>query len=254
MLGRIPPDASFGDLGRLDVDAARTALEAAGVTADGVVAVVDAAMERAVREVTVERGVDPSGLALVAFGGAGALHACAVADALGMAAVVIPPRAGVLSAVGLLCSPRQRDLVRSWPTPGDHEGLAEMAGGLGQAALRAVGSGHGPGAEATEVTIAFDCRYAGQSHELTVTRVEDFPDEHRRRNGYARPGATVEVVAVRARARLSARLAVADLPPPAVDRRPTTGPAVVAEPDCTVWIPAGWSADVAADGSWVLTR
>ena len=96
----------------------------------GVVAVVDAAMERAVRAVTVERGVDPGGLALVAFGGAGPLHACAIADALGMRAVVVPPRAGVLSAVGLLCSPRQRDLVRSWPTPGDHTGLDDALAAL----------------------------------------------------------------------------------------------------------------------------
>ena len=141
VLGRIPVDAAFGDLGRLDVDAARTALDAAGVTAAGVVAVVDAAMERAVRAVTVERGVDPSGLALVAFGGAGPLHACAVAAALGMAAVVVPPRAGVLSAVGLLCSPRQRDLVRSWPTPSDHTGLAEAAAALADEARAAVGGG-----------------------------------------------------------------------------------------------------------------
>ncbi len=119
VLGRIAPDAALPGLGRLDRAAAEAALERAGVDAGGVVAVVDAAMERAVRTVTVERGVDPRGLALVAFGGAGPLHACALADALGMAAVVVPPRAGVLSAVGLLCSPIQRDLVRSWPTPGD---------------------------------------------------------------------------------------------------------------------------------------
>ena len=98
VLGRIPADATFGDLGALDHAAARSALEKAGLTAEGVVDVVDAAMERAVRLVTVERGVDPSSLALVAFGGAGPLHACAVAAALGMAAVVVPPRAGVLSA------------------------------------------------------------------------------------------------------------------------------------------------------------
>src|SRR5204862_7806098 len=98
----------------LDVGAARDALERAGADADGVARVVDASMERAVRLVTVERGVDPSGLALIAFGGAGPLHACAVAEALGMAAVVVPPRAGVLSAVGLLTTPRRRAPVRSW--------------------------------------------------------------------------------------------------------------------------------------------
>ncbi|MEA2685079.1 MAG: N-methylhydantoinase [Actinomycetota bacterium] len=249
VLGRIPTDAAFGDLGRLDIEAARDALGAAGVTAEGVVAVVDAAMERAVRAVTVERGVDPSELALVAFGGAGPVHACAIADALGMAAVVVPPRAGVLSAVGLLCSPRQRDLVRSWPTPADHAGVAPAATALGDEARRAVG-----GQAEVEVTTALDCRYAGQSHELTVAGIDDFPDEHRRRNGYARPDAPVEVVALRARARRPAPLAIADLPPPAVARRPTVGPAVVVEPDCTVWIPDGWRADVAADGSWLLTR
>ncbi|MEA2827637.1 MAG: N-methylhydantoinase [Actinomycetota bacterium] len=252
VLGRIPVDAAFGDLGRLDVAAARSALDQAGISAKGLVAVVDAAMERAVRAVTVERGVDPSTLALVAFGGAGPLHACAVADALGMAAVVVPPRAGVLSAVGLLCSPRQRDLVRSWPTPADPSGLADAAAALGEEARGAIG---GPDPEGdVDVTTSFDCRYAGQSHELTVASPADFPDEHRRRNGYARPEAAIEVVALRARARRPPPLAVTDLPPSNADRRPTSGPAVVVEADCTVWIPDGWSADVAADGSWVLRR
>ena len=99
VLGRIPADSAFPDLGRLDVAAARRALERAGVTAVGVVRVVDAAMERAVRVVTVERGVDPRDLALVAFGGAGPLHACAIADALGMRAVIIPPTVGTWLAV-----------------------------------------------------------------------------------------------------------------------------------------------------------
>jgi 5-oxoprolinase (ATP-hydrolysing) len=100
-----------------------------------------------------------------------------------------------------------------------------------------------------------DCRYAGQSHELTVPSVGAFPDEHRRRNGYSRPGAAIEVVAIRARARLKAPLRVRDLgPPPGNPRRPTRGPAVLAEADCTVWVPDGWTADVADDGSWLLTR
>ena len=113
VLGRIDDQVTFPGLGRLDVAAAREALQRAGVHAAGVVAVVDAAMEQAVRAVTVERGVDPSRLALIAFGGAGPLHACAIAEALGMAAVIIPPRAGVGSAVGLLCSPRRQEVVQS---------------------------------------------------------------------------------------------------------------------------------------------
>src|SRR5205085_983485 len=190
-------------------------------------------------------GVDPKGLALVAFGGAGPLHACAVAQALGMAAVVVPPRAGVLSAVGLITSPRQRELVRSWPTPGDHAGVDAALLKLSTEARAAVGGGD------AEIATALDCRYAGQSHELTVATVDDFPDEHRRRNGYARPGAPIEVVALRARARRPAPLSYGDLGS-GPDRRPASGPTVLAEPDCTVWVPDGWTAEVGGGGAWIL--
>jgi N-methylhydantoinase A/oxoprolinase/acetone carboxylase beta subunit len=193
-------------------------------------------MERAVRAVSVERGVDPRGLALVAFGGAGPLHACAIADALGMPAVIIPPRAGVASAVGLLCSPRRQEVVQSAPAD-----PAEVAA----RAVARVGVG-------ADVEIAYDCRYVGQSHELTVADPGDFPAEHERRNGHARPGAPVEVVAVRARAQIAAPLAVTDLPP--VTRTRVRGPAVVAEPDCTVWIPEGWVAVPGALGAWLVKR
>jgi N-methylhydantoinase A/oxoprolinase/acetone carboxylase beta subunit len=246
VLGRIPADAAFPGLGRLDVAAAKRALAGERVAADGVVAVVDAAMERAVRVVTVERGVDARDLALVAFGGAGPLHACAVAGALGMQAVIVPPRAGVLSAVGLVCSPRQRELVRSWPEPLEHEGLAVALDGVAAEAVALVG-GHD-----AEVERLVDCRYAGQSHELTVARPDEFPAEHERRNGFARPGAPVEVVALRVRARRPAPLSPADLP--AVARSEVRGPEVVAEPDCTVWVPDGWRAQPGPLGAWVLTR
>jgi N-methylhydantoinase A/oxoprolinase/acetone carboxylase beta subunit len=245
VLGRIPAGAVFPELGALDVEAARRALDGAGATAESVVAVVDAAMERALRAVSVERGVDPSSLALVAFGGAGPLHACALAEALGMAAVVVPPRAGVLSAVGLLCAPRQRTLVRSWPAPADDAGLADALAELGRRAAALVGDG-------AEITTSIDCRYAGQSHELTVATVDDFADEHVRRNGYSRPGSPIEVVALRAAARTPPAVRPEDLG--AVDRSPAQGPCVVAESDCTIWIPEGWSAEVGPDGSFVITR
>jgi N-methylhydantoinase A/oxoprolinase/acetone carboxylase beta subunit len=162
-----------------------------------------------------------------------------------MAAVVVPPRAGVLSAVGLLCAPRQRSIVRSWPTPADHAGLADALSEMGAKAVALVGHG-------AEVTTSVDCRYAGQSHELTVPSVEDFAAEHVRRNGYARPGAPVEVVALRASARTPPAVRVEDLGP--VERRGAHGPCVVAEADCTIWIPEGWTAEVAGDGSYVVTR
>ena len=224
----------------------RTALARAGVDPAGVVDVVDAAMERAVRVVTVERGVDPRDAVLVAFGGAGPLHACAVADALGMAAVVIPPRAGVLSAVGLVCAPRQRELVRSWPAPLDRAGLDEARSALANEAAALIGEA------AVEVERLLDCRYAGQGHELTVAEVDDFHAEHRRRNGFERPDAPIEVIAIRARARGSIPLTVDALTP--IDRAPVTGPAVVAEPDATTWIPDGWHAEPDALGAWVVRR
>jgi N-methylhydantoinase A/oxoprolinase/acetone carboxylase beta subunit len=246
VLAHIPDEAAFPGLGRLDVDAAQRALVRERVPADGVVAVVDAAMERAVRVVTVERGVDARDLALVAFGGAGPLHACAVAGALGMRAVIVPPRAGVLSAVGLVCSPRQRELVRSWPEPLEHAGLAAALDRVADEAVALVG-----GLD-VEVERLVDCRYAGQSHELTVAGPDEFPVEHERRNGFARPGAPVEVVALRVRARRPAPLSPDDLPP--VARSKVLGPEVVAEPDCTVWVPDGWRAEPGSLGAWVLTR
>jgi N-methylhydantoinase A/oxoprolinase/acetone carboxylase beta subunit len=250
VLGRIPPDAAFAGLGLLDVGAARRALGRAGVDADGVVTVVDAAMERAVRVVTVERGVDARDLALVAFGGAGPLHACAIAGALGMRAVIVPPRAGVFSAVGLVCSPRQRELVRSWPEPLEHGGVDAELAVLAEEAAALVKEGDD--SDDVEVERLVDCRYVGQSHELTVASPDAFPAEHERRNGFARPGAPVEVVALRARARRPAPLAPEELP--AVERRPLHGPEIVAEPDCTVWVPDGWRADPGPLGAWVLRR
>ncbi|MGH9085300.1 MAG: hydantoinase/oxoprolinase family protein [Acidimicrobiales bacterium] len=242
--GRIPADASFGGL-QLDRAAAASALERAGVDAAGVVAVVDAAMERALRRVSVERGIDPRGLALVAFGGAGPLHACALADALGLLAVVVPARAGVLSAVGILSAPRQRDLVRSWPWPLDHDGLGDALRRLARKAADLVG----PGARTDS---AVDCRYEGQSHEITVPRPADFHEAHRVRNGFARWEAAVEVVALRATATLPAPSEVTALPAP--EREGGVGPLTIVEADCTVWVPDGWRADQGEAGALVLRR
>jgi N-methylhydantoinase A/oxoprolinase/acetone carboxylase beta subunit len=248
--GRIPAGAAFGPL-TLDVEAASTALAGAGVTAEGVIAVVDANMERALRAVSVERGVDPGGLALVAFGGAGPLHACALADALGMPAVVVPARAGVLSAVGILSAPPRRDVVRSWPAPEDQDGLGGALAALADEARPLVA---GPG---VTVETAVDCRYRGQSHELTVPDVAAFHEAHERQNGYARPGHAVEVVALRATVTGVAPVEFDALPAPATGQAsafPVVGPTVLAEPDCTVWVAQGWHAEPGAAGAIVLRR
>jgi N-methylhydantoinase A/oxoprolinase/acetone carboxylase beta subunit len=252
--GRIPAGAAFGPLS-LDREAAITALDGAEVTAEGVLDVVNANMERALRAVSIERGVDPAGLALVAFGGAGPLHACALAEALGMPAVVVPARAGVLSAVGILTAPPRRDLVRSWPTPGDHAGLAEALAALAIEARALAGADLG---SAATVETAVDCRYRGQSHELTVPDVGSFHEAHERENGYARTGHPVEVVALRAVVTGNAPVEFGALPdPPAIDGDrawPVAGPTVIAAPDCTIWVADGWHATPGAAGAVVLRR
>jgi len=245
LLGRIPADASFGGLA-LDAAAAAAACDGAGVDPMGVIRVVNANMEQALRTVSVERGVDPAGLALVAFGGAGPLHACDLADALGITTVLIPARAGVLSAVGLLASSPQRVLVRSWPTPADRSGLDRARGELGEQVRELLGH-----PEAT-VTTAIDVRYVGQSHELTVSEVDDFHGEHERRNGYARPEAPIEVLAIRAEASGPPLIATERFPD--LVRSQATGPTVVAEPDCTIWVAEGWRSRAGAHGTLVLER
>ncbi|HVM66441.1 MAG TPA: hydantoinase/oxoprolinase family protein, partial [Acidimicrobiales bacterium] len=144
---RLPRGTPLPGIGPLSRPLAEAALR--GLDPLGVIAVVDAAMVEAVRAVTVRRGVDPAALALIAFGGAGPLHACAVAASLGMRAVVVPPQAGVLSAAGVLASPRQVDLVRSGGFSPDGADAAMRA--LAAEAAAAAG----PGAD---VETSADCR------------------------------------------------------------------------------------------------
>jgi N-methylhydantoinase A/oxoprolinase/acetone carboxylase beta subunit len=275
--GRLPAGMRLPGIGALDRGVAAAALASAALDPEAVIAVVEAAMVAAIRVVSLERGVDPRSLALVAFGGAGPLHACALAEALGMAAVVVPPRAGVLSAVGLLCSSPQADLVRSWPKPRSTAGLDEALAGLAGEACRRLGHageacrrlGHaGEAADAggrehaedaedvedvEDVEVALDCRYAGQGHELTVGGLDRFAAEHERRNGFSRPDWPVEVIALRARARRRPLVRAGDIPP--VERAgPVEGPASILEPDCTIHVPAGWTARTSASGAWVLDR
>ena len=133
-------------------------------------------MLRALRLVSVERGYDPRGFALVAFGGAGPLHACELAEELGIETVLVPDAAGVLSALGLVASDERRDHVRSYVCP-----LAE--------------AGELPGEGEA------DLRYRGQSFELSVPLgaglAERFHRAHEERYGYADRSGTIELVAVR---------------------------------------------------------
>ena len=183
---------------RLDVRAARAALRTVAgpfrslrAAAEGVVAVANAEMVRAIGVVSVEQGHDPRELELVAFGGAGPLHACEVADSLGMRAVVVPAAGGVLSALGIAAgrAPPGRPCAASCAP------LAEFVAEPARAPPRAPRGG--------SVEIECELRYRGQAHELTVplrppsTLARRFHARHRERYGFDDPSAEIEVVSVR---------------------------------------------------------
>ncbi len=178
VLGRLRPDAFLGGSLSLDADAARAAVAAIGQAlhlsteeaALGIVRVANEHMAHALRVISVQRGIDPRGYTLLSFGGAGGLHVCALAEALGMRAALVPIHAGVLSALGMLAAPRGRRLSRTVNMTLDQVDLtaldqvhAELAA-QGRAALRAEGLAD----SAIQVEYAVDARYHGQSYSLTV--------------------------------------------------------------------------------------
>jgi N-methylhydantoinase A len=224
LLDRLPAELPGGLV--LDRDASASALGDIDPTA--VLEVVNAEMLRALRVVSVERGHDPREFALVAYGGAGPLHACALAEELGMEAVLVPTTAGVLSALGLAASEERRDRVVSHVRP-----LTEVAD------LPAAGEA--------------DLRYRGQSFELTVTLgrelAERFHCAHEERYGYADRGREIELVAVRT----AEVVPGPELELPSGEPQHESGPALVELEGSTLWIPPGWEG--ARDGSsWVVTR
>ncbi len=225
LLGRLP-DRLAGGL-ELDRSAAERALARVGARPEDVIEVVNAEMLAALRVVSVERGLDPRDFALVAFGGAGALHACALADELEIETVLVPEAAGVLSALGLAVGDERRDTVRSLVVP-----LAEAG------ELPAEGE--------------VDVRYAGQSFELTVPVggdvAEAFHRAHEERYGYADRARPLELVALRtASVRPGPELHL-----PAGPERPAVTGRVELD-GSTAWIPPGWRGEW-RDGSLVVTR
>jgi N-methylhydantoinase A len=226
VLGYLDADSPLAGGVELDSDAAARVVGELGhalglspeETAAGIVRVAGVEMARAVRVMTVERGVDPRELALLAFGGAGPLHAAAVAEELGMTRVLVPRSSGVLSAVGLIASERRRDLVESVLLAGDaltREAIGEAVerlAGRGREDLGVSGRAEGEaaeaptGGEAPEVRASYDLRYAGQAFELTIPgEPEPDPGELRRafdaahdeRYGYSDPDADLELVTIR---------------------------------------------------------
>src|SRR5215218_365236 len=170
-------------------------------TALGIVRVADAEMSRALRVISVERGLDPRDFALLAFGGAGGMHACTLAEELGMSTVLVPRAGGVLSALGLAISDLRRDYVRpSLKDLSDVE-AAEMEESFEEMENAAAEDLEGP-----QYTRRADLRYAGQSFELTIEAEEPFELEkledrfhaaHEQRYGYRMDDEAVELVNLR---------------------------------------------------------
>ena len=256
VLGRLDPSAKLAGTVALRPDLATGAFERLGAelslepveVALGVVAVVESHMTHAVRAVSVEQGTDPRGAALMAFGGAGGLHAGALARSLEMAGVIVPPYAGVFSAFGLLLSPPRADAAQTINAVAATSGLLPAAArSLLAAARQQIEADSGQAAQ-TEALIV-DMRYAGQAHETSVPYSEGEPWDplcerfhrlHAERNGFSRPGDPVEAVTVRAEAVGSAALSWADLPEFAAEpgdprrgSRPVIGPSGTSE--AQVW-------------------
>ena len=294
VLGRLLPDAFLGGAMSLDAGAAQQVLarlaaamqvgvEAAAM---GVIAIANEHMAQALRVISVQRGVDPRNLVLTSFGGAGGLHVCALAEALGMARALVPVHAGVLSALGMLVAPPSRQLSRT--LTGVLDGFSETAIADELQALATHGRAElvaeGVGADTLEAAFSLDLRYQGQSytlnlawHGLAATRAA-FEALHAQRYGH-RLDTPVELVTVRcglqgpaldvrlpglAAGRVVAprhtRVAGHTRPVPVYAREALgagyrfDGPALVTETVATTWLPAGWSCTVDAVRNLLLER
>jgi N-methylhydantoinase A len=294
LAGRLGEDSPLAGGTSLRLDLAKQALARLGgelgidpePTALGILHIVNTHMEGAVRRVTIEEGADPRGAALVAFGGAGGLHASRVARGLHMPAVLVPPHAGVFSALGLLLSPPRHDLVRSVRLQPDLSDLDSAVQALSTQAAREMQSllATAP----SSITATVDARYRGQSHETNVAYVpgsgadrlrKDFAAAHQARNGFVLEGGETEVVTIRVAATSAPTLAWDQLifhPEDGESQvgtrtladgsranrwwRPClrlgdeiAGPALIEEPEATTFIDHDERARVLADGTLEVT-
>jgi N-methylhydantoinase A/oxoprolinase/acetone carboxylase beta subunit len=298
LLGRLDPEYFLG--GRMAIDVPRTKRVANALAkqmkltvpdlAEGIVRVANANMERAMRVVSVERGHDPRDFALLAFGGAGGMHACEIARQLQMSTVIIPRHAGVLSALGMLVADVTKDYSASVLKPSASVTLKDLEGACAPlvAAARAELQSEGFAPRRQVITRSVDVRYVGQSFEITLPLGpgyrEAFDRQHGKAYGYSNPARATEVVNVRVSA-----AGVTDKPklpfvkvrgatkarPSAVrpgrfggrktplaffrwdDLAPgaaAAGPAVIAGGEATVVVPPGWKFRVDGHGNVITSR
>lgn len=300
VLGRLDPQQFLGGEWHLDAKRTRRLMKKfwAGrkgrgsleELAAGIVAVANATMERAIRVISVERGHDPRDYTLVSFGGAGGLHACALAQALGIPRVLVPRFPGALSALGIFSSDVTKDYSRTVLLAAAAESRAKLERQFKrmEQVARAELRQEGFPPEKQRLRRQLDLRYRGQAYELTIPYrpdfIADFHRAHARRYGYSDPSRNVEVVNVRLRAtgirrKLAlqrGRLMGARVPKVARLQRarvhfagrrfPTDfyarerlrpgnrfpGPAVIAEYSATTVLPPGWRARVDAHENLLL--
>jgi N-methylhydantoinase A len=274
VLGRIPDYLALGGVVNLDIEAARRALAVLGAdlglkiegVAAGITEVVDTHMERALRAVSVEEGVDPRDSVLVAFGGAGGLHATRLARRLGIKKILVPPLSGVFSALGLLLARPSSDAVKTVMLGQGSDRLSAVAGGIAADANATFARDHR--ARSIGVEAWAEVRYVGQSHELAVPLAtnwdglrQDFEAAHQVRFGFTRPGEPIELVNVRAEATGPAPMTWDEVPPIPEGNRSSEpqraadipvwyrerlgvgqeveGPAIIVERDSAVWLEPG---------------
>jgi N-methylhydantoinase A len=289
LLGYLSLDSPLAGGVDLDVSAAE---EAVGGLADrlrlelrecaeGIVRVANAEMLRALRVVTVQRGIDPRGYTLMAFGGAGPLHAAAIAEELGIGRIVCPRASGVLAALGLVVSPRRRDVQQSVLWSGESLTAEAVEAGVRELSDRARQALGEPDAELSAV---YELRYLGQAFELAISAGlapeldelrEKFEADHEDRYGYSDSQQQLELVTIRVSATVpGAEVELGDAAgrqSPEVTSREATlggqqlelkvfrgapppgeaieGPAVVELAESTLLVPNGWSGEVDGTGT-----
>lgn len=298
VLGRLVSDASLADDVALDAAAAASAIDRLTPVGDrrvesrlraaaGVVAVADAHMERALRVITLERGYDPRDFTLVAFGGAGPLHGCALAERLEIDRVLVPRFPGVLSALGALSGEHVREYSATLLRPATTASVRALTTAFGR--LERTARDDFAGAGRPRLRRMLDLRYVGQSYELTVPlrgrniagAVRAFHRRHQERYAHSRPDARVEIVVTRLVASVE-QPSVPDVRPPVAGRpearpaqvvvdgefRPARvfsradlpvgfrarGPLLIVQDDATTWAPSGWRARVDQQASLLLER
>ncbi|MEC8880351.1 MAG: hydantoinase/oxoprolinase family protein [Pseudomonadota bacterium] len=292
VLGRLQPEFALGGSLALDRGAAEAAVARVARSlgldtvsaARGIIELANEHMSQALRVISIQKGFDPADFQLVSFGGAGGLHVCALAENLGMRRAVMPIRAGVLSAEGLVYAPRKRELIQALPGGADAARVNALAADLDRRGRRELASEGVPDSDVvTEVTL--DLCYQGQSSTLGLPWDGDpeaaetaFHRLHEHRYGH-RLALPVQRVNVRVRCQAPARppapapLAGGDGAPawearlPGVDgpvpiyRRDNLaagqvlrGPALVFEAVGTVYLAPGWQAQVHSEGHLLMTR